>query len=218
MRKRNIEEKIDIFAASEQLSCTDYQLLQQWACDTDAYIRDLVATLLAQFPNQTSEKILLRLVRDDDPLVRTDAYDSLSEYHSQQVLDVLKKAAEEDPDDLARSYAILSCADVSVGIEAEVENGVFFQTLRAREHAPICQLSCDCALYFCGNDCAHMRIFPFLNHPDYHIRCFAVSILGDIADSKNTAAIKASICSLRKVEKSVAVQSAIDTFLETLSS
>lgn len=211
----DIEAKIRKMEVSTQLSPNDWALIEQYSTDNDAYIRDLVAVLLAQHLNKQSEDILIRLTQDDDSLVRTDAYDSLSGYYSANVMSVLKTAVFNEQDYLARSYAIRSYADVVfLSQNKQLHDITFFQELLANETSELCKLSCYYALHIGGNKYAVEKILSFLYHPDYHIRCSAISVLSVIVDPQNVVMIRNAVIARERTEDTFAAKCSMKEFLE----
>ncbi len=102
----NQYDNIDIFSEAQFLT------LQEFSSDPEGIIRSMVASLLVHFENKAAKDILIELARDKDELVRTEAYDSLSIFIFADVEEFLVTAIRTESDSLARSYAILSWADV----------------------------------------------------------------------------------------------------------
>lgn len=110
--------------------------------DSDWFIRSRVPVLLMDILNQESLAILITLANDKNPLVRTEAYDSLSVFPFQQAIDSLYIAIEKEQDDLARSYAILSWADC-IALLNQIGNDKinFAENQKTNEKSKICILS-----------------------------------------------------------------------------
>ena len=213
----SIEQQIRQLEAQDHFSPDDYRFIQQWSQSSDPYVRDMVASLLAGRPSTQSKAVLLHLAHDPDALVRTDAYDSLSEFPCDEVSDLLNHAAVTEPDPLARSYAILSCADIMSPQEA-ARRCPFFRTIYEAEKSARCKLSCLYALFLCGEERALNHILSYVRHSDYQIRCSAISILQEISDTHNLPNIRSALLDQQAVETSAAVKDRIHEFLEHATS
>lgn len=209
-----IERKIEAMEAAQYLSATDYALLRQWARHPDALIRDLVASMLVLGEGAQGSELLLELTEDTDALVRADAYDSLSVFCVPKVAARLRTAVIEEPDDLARYFAIVAYADVMQElVQGDAEQKRFFQRRLEQEQATVCQLGCEYAQYRLGESGTLERILGYLNDSDYLVRCRAICTLEEIADKENSAMITAALLARRKIETSAAVQERIDAWL-----
>lgn len=114
-----IEEKINLlneYRDIENLSEKHLKVLQEFSSDEDGLVRSMVAPLLVDFINETVKDILLKLAQDQDVLVRVEAYDSLAVFSFDEVEKQLEKFMIVEKDVLARSYAILSWADVTLSL------------------------------------------------------------------------------------------------------
>lgn len=215
MNSCEIESKINELETHSHFSADDYILINQWANSSDSYIRDLVATLLVTQSTDQAKRILLHLAHDEDSLVRADAYDSLSVFPCPDVIEFLRMAVVKEPNSLARSYAILSYADV-VLTEKSSQDGIktFFHTLLENEMSPRCKLSYQYALFLFGEKSALDCILSYLSHVDYKIRATTISILQEITDIQNISKIRYAVYAQRKVESSAVVKDKIDEFLK----
>ena len=217
MKNSEIERLIHQMELCDQLSSDDFTRIDQWSQSSDVYIRDRIASMLGAYPNQQSEEILLRLAQDKDSLVRADAFDSLSSFPSLNAQRALKQATVTEPDSLARSYAILSYADVmTTEKSSDTLDPTFFDKLLEKEESPRCRLSCYYALSFCGKEASIDHILSYLSHADYRIRCTAISILQEVANSKNTSKIRVAVRVQREIDPAAAVKDKIDELLAVL--
>lgn len=73
----------------------------------------VVAETLVESSDEKGEQILLRLTKDHDWLVRTDACDSLCISESVDTYNLLKEIAKKDTSGLVRGYAILSLENIA---------------------------------------------------------------------------------------------------------
>ena len=125
-------------------------------------------------------KSICVLANDKDALVRTEAYDSLSGSPSKNMQKVLKQAIVHEPNALARSYAILSWADVTQALGVHKKQKKFLKQLKKlpkikkSEH---CMLSFYYAKYVLGHKKSLKKLLAFLNSSDYQICCCAVNLL-----------------------------------------
>jgi HEAT repeat protein len=214
------EEKISLLNSYDDiavLSNKHFLILQEFSSDSDSAVRSLVAPLLVDFINETSKNILLRLAQDDDLLVRTEAYDSLAVFSFNDVEDFLKNAIQKEGDSLARSYAILSWADVVLLLQHDLSKNIsFLQEQNDKEKSSDCQLSWCYAQYVFGDKSVLDELLSFLKNENYQIRCAAISLLNEIADENNNKLIRNALTKLLIVEDTIAVQERAKRFLSKL--
>ena len=173
------------------------------ANDKDALIRGRCAKLLANASASKAKRVLLTLSCDKDALVRTEAYDSLSGFPSKHVQKFLKQAIVHEPNALARSYAILSWADVTQALGVHKKQKKFLkqlkklQKIKKSEH---CMLSFYYAKYVLGHKKSLKKFLAFLSSSDYQICCCAVNLLWDIVSPENRQSIKQALEQLLQQE------------------
>lgn len=189
--------------------------------DKDEFVRSQVAVALAYFDDRIAQETLMRLACDDDSLVRTEAYDSLSIHENEEVLQFLEKSIEIENDDIACSYAIMSWTDIVIALDKNVaeRRAWILQLTNVKkvyrlEHS---MLSCYRAQYLLGNRNVMKEIIECLESKDYHIRCSVIGVFEDIIDSGNVKIVKDAVESLLKYEKTKAVRSRIENFLENIN-
>lgn len=209
-----IEDRINAMECQSELSNDDYAQLEKWIDTQDIYIRDLIASLLVNFPTNKSQNLLLCLARDNDALVRADAYDSLSEFPSSDSLNLLFSAMFFEVDNISRFCAIRSCAEVMLLLENNTEDAKkVFSSIYRKDLSDLCKLASCYGMFLFGKNDALELMLTFLEHPDYHIRCSTISIFCEILDDNNTPVLKEAVIHLKEHEKSEAVISSIDEFL-----
>ena len=121
------EKKIETLSKLDDISVLTnehFSYLCERSSDEDSTVRSMVASLLVNFVNDTSKSILLRLAEDEDSLVRTEAYDSLSVFSCIEVEYFLEKKIISEKNNLARSYTILSWTDVFLSIHSDILNKI----------------------------------------------------------------------------------------------
>ena len=209
-----IENRIYAMERQAELSRDDYAQLEKWVDTQDDYIRDLIASLLVNFPTNKSLNILCSLTQDNDSLVRADAFDSLSEFPCSESFKILFDAMFSESDDISRFCAIRSCAEVILllGRNSEDVKSIFGDIYR-RDPSDLCKLASCYGMFLFGEDNALALILAFLGHPDYHIRCSTISVFREILDDNNKQVLKEAVMQLKKNEQSEAVISSIDEFL-----
>lgn len=213
-----IEEKINLLQEYDDmaiLSDEQFEILKDYSIDNDNTVRRMVAPLLIDFINENSKNILLQLAQDEDELVRTEAFDSLSVFPYNDVLDFLQEAISSETSRLARSYAILSWADVVVLLKrVSVSKIEFAKNKKETEKFNDCALSWCYALFMFGIKESLNELLQFLKSGDYQIRCATLSLLSDIIDSSNETCIKNAVEQLLVAENSEAVRDRAERFLK----
>lgn len=205
MRFENIYEDVSV------LRPEDYQALEQALQAADAAERCEIAVLLAGFVQPQSMALLLSLGRDEDGVVRAEAYDSLAAFPFPDAEAFLRKSAETESDALARAYAILSLADVMLSRQTDLPacREVFLKLL-ARESDAQCRLSLYRALCLFGAADSLPPLLAFLKDDNYQLRCAAVTAARDVLTVENRETITRAIRSLLQSETTRAVRCRVE--------
>ena len=211
-----MEENLLQILESENGPLSDEQIrvLESLSSDADPFVRDMIATRLVYSVNETSKRVLFQLARDTNELVRTDAYDSLAVFPDADVLCFLDEATCIEQEEVARSYAILSWADVSILVSADSASQIqkaYFR--KANEESARCALSWCYALYKMGEEKTLDEMLLFLNHEDYRIRCTTLSLLSEMANAKNETKLKGAVEGMLSKESVLAVLNSAKRFL-----
>ena len=205
MRFENIFEDVSV------LRPEDYLALERAIRTADAADRGEIAALLAGFVQPQSKALLLALGRDEDGVVRAEAYDSLAAFPFPDAEAFLLQAAETERDALARAYAILSLADVMLSRQPDLPAcREVFRKLLARETDAQCRLSLHRALCLFGAEDSLPPLLAFLNEENYQLRCAAVTAARDVLTVENRETITQAIRSLLQSETTRAVRSRIE--------
>lgn len=219
-KEMTTEEKIILLNSYDDidvLSNAHFLILQELSNDADSIVRSQVAPLLVNFIDEASKKILLRLAQDDDPLVRTEAYDSLAVLPFNDVEIFLKNALQKEEDDLARGYVILSWSDVVLSLQHDLTDNIsFLQVQKNKEKSSYCLLCWCYSQYMFGDKLALDELLLFLRNENYHIRCTAISLLYEIVDENNNEQIRNALTKLLVVEDSIAVKKRAERILSEL--
>ena len=164
---------------------------------------------------------MLRLAGDKKAMVRCEAYDSLSVFQRKDVEKFLKKAVEEEENELALSYAIMSWADVAAARGKNVEEkrsyATHLQRIMQIKKWNQCSMSCFYAEYVLGRKSAINGIICYLEVPDYRLRCGAINLLELLAEDENRELIKESLEKRLEHEETAAVRSAAEKLLKEIS-
>lgn len=148
MKKMSFQEKWVLLTKYENkpaLTKKNIKSICVLANDKDALIRGRCAGLLVHASASKAKRVLLTLACDKDALVRTEAYDSLSAFPSKHAQKVLKQAIVHEPNALARSYAILSWADITQALGVHKKQKKFLKQLK---NLPKIKKSEHCMLSF----------------------------------------------------------------------
>ena len=212
MRFEKIYEDVSV------LRPEDYLALERTIRTADAADRGEIAALLAGFVQPQSKALLLALGRDEDPVVRAEAYDSLAAFPFPDVETFLRNSAETEHDALARAYAILSLADVMLSRQPDLPacRDVFRKLLASETDAQCC-LSLHRALCLFGAEDSLPPLLAFLNEENYQLRCAAVTAARDVLTVENRETITRAIRILQQKETTRAVHSRIDAIWSDLT-
>lgn len=189
-----INDYLDRLEESGNIENNDFLILKNLSSDSDIYIRSRIPIIMMDFVNEESLTVLFSLAKDSASLVRIEAYDSLSIFPYQEVIDFLRAAINKEKNALARSYAILSWAESVVSL-GQTNSSVVEYALKkkSKEKNKICILSWLYALCILGEKFRYQEILIYLNDRNYHVRRHALSLLSDILDECNFTEIKSSI-------------------------
>lgn len=212
MKTKTFQEKWTLLTKYENksvLTKKHIKIISAFANNKDALIRGRCAKLLANASTSKAKRLLLTLACDKDALVRTDAYDSLSGFPSKNVQKFLKQAMIHESNALARSYAILSWADITQTLGVHKKQKKFLKqlkTLSNMKKSEHCMLSFYYAKYLLGHKKAINKILLFLKSSDYQIRCSTLNVLQDIVSPENRPYIEPSLEQLLQQEVCTSVR------------
>lgn len=218
------KEKLQLlisYEEKEELKEKHLKRLIKFSKDKDSLVRSSAASILINFENKAAKEALLELAGDKKAMVRCEAYDSLSVFHRKDVEKFLKKAVEEEENELALSYAIMSWADVAAARGKNVEEkrsyATHLQRIMQIKKWNQCSMSCFYAEYVLGRKSAIEGIIYYLEGSDYRLRCGAINLLGLLAEDENRGFIKESLEKRLEHEETAAVRSAAEKLLKEIS-
>lgn len=212
-------EKNDFLDHLEQqpaLGANDFARLRILAKDSDSYIRGRLPFVLMNAVTEESLSLLMTLAADPDPLVRTEAYDSMSEFPFQQAVDLLYEAATKDPNSLARSYAIISWAELTRWL-----NQLTADIIEYADNQKNCEKSKRCLLswiYALSLFKSHgiTELLTFLKDKEDHLRRTALSYLSDLLDESNCEEIGQGVRALLEEETVLTVRTEGEKILQAI--
>ena len=219
------EEKLTLIQKYEELSEEEFKEecfedLKKFAFDKDDTVKTFTSSVLSHFVNtakqQEAIEILLQLCREENELIRTEAYDAIGCYSEKRVVENLEKAILSEKDGLARSYAIDSWIYVQQHLctnSAEVIK--YLNEILAKESDDNCILNCLYGKYSFGERAILDEILNYIENTDYHIRCSVLSIIQLILEDENCTEewkrkIKTTLTELLKREKTNAVKEQVE--------
>lgn len=198
---------LDRLEQKEALDEADFLFLKDLSSDSDPYIRSCIPIFLMNFQTEDALAVLITLGQDSDPLVRTEAYDSMSAFGHQTAADFLRDAIQREQTALARAYAITAWAEVTAVGSSVTEDAVTFALKRqSKEKNRQCRLCWNYALYRFGGETHLNDLLRGLQEKNYHLRRHTLSILSDILGSANSPVIRASLLALLETETVPAVR------------
>ena len=145
--------------------------------------------------------------------MRANACDSLRAFPTLAVCRRLEEVIREDESDLVRYYAVVSLSDIaqSAGADLEACKALLRKTAESAEEG--LKAACFRGLYRLGEHENLERLMDMISSPDYHVRCQAVNLLGDLITDENRGRITALLERQRATESTQAVRSAIEIVL-----
>lgn len=220
MTEEMIEKTLDEIDAnishSSQFTDVELSYLEIFATHKEDYTRSRVAAVLADFTEQRGENLLLRLAKDKDSLVRTEACDSLQYSQSASTYEFLRKRAKRDKNSMVRGYAVSSFTEISKGLHVNTKTKEFLLELQATEKDVFTKINIYKALYDMGETQYLKHLLKNLNAKVYQNRCAAVNPLKEIVTTENSERIKAALNDRKRHEKSRAVSSSIYDLLKMI--
>lgn len=129
LKNKDSFDKLDMIEELEVTNCNTadyYKLLDYLSNDKDYEVRAKVAEVLVAPNNSEADKILIKLLRDKDELVRVNACDSLCTSNSYDVINHLKDTILKDKSNLVKGYAILSLADIVIRLNNDLSEAIEF--------------------------------------------------------------------------------------------
>ena len=183
--KLTVENKLDIIdelKSHVSLCGKEWEMLLSFSCDESQEIRLEVSEVLALFPTEESEKILLNLLNDSDFLVRASACDSLYFSIAQETLQALKRSAQDNRY-LVRGYAILSVGDVQRNIKVNNKSTVdFLKDIEKKEKSRWVKTAVYRSMFILGETSYFKKLVNTINDINYKNRSFALNLIGQIID------------------------------------
>ena len=211
------DDKIAIlegFDEVQKFNHAHFATIADFSFAEDGYVRSKCAELLINFKTNESKELLIKLACDNNDLVRTEAYDSLGSFPTNNVEEFLSGAIKIEKDHLARCYAILSWTDVAVALQHNSLRQIKeLEENKIQENSQHCALSYCYALYLFGKKEVLAELLSYLDNDDYHIRCIVISILSSIIDESNKDLIRGSVKKLYTTEDCIAVRDRLESFL-----
>lgn len=205
------------FEYDPELADERFPIIKEFAADSEDWVRSWAAQQLVDYDNEEAKDILLKLTRDKDYLVRTEAYDSLSAFACDEVAQVLKRAITHEKSGLARGFAIMSWAVVIYAMDAVTKEDILFLKKRRKtERSYHCILDCCYALYILGDKSALKGILFFLNSKSYSNRFGAINLLREVVDGDNREQISNALVQYIAKEELLSAKSTAKKFLEEL--
>lgn len=215
------KEKISLIDSLENSEAADserFEIIRKYVTDDDSFVRSRCACILAGFRNEESLELLVALCNDDDAFVRTEAYDSLSAFPCKRAEKLLYRAVSNEPDELARSYAIFSWAEVIYSLYGSCGNAVefLFSVIRT-EKSERCRLNCYAGIYRLGYARVLPEILAFMKSENYHIRCLVANVLSEMVRREDKDIIMSAVAECLRTEETIAVRSSMESFRRILS-
>lgn len=218
--KRTLDDKLEIIEnmdKQEKYSEQDILMLIELTRSDEEEIRARVAELLGFGFSDLAETALIKLLDDEDELVRVNACDSLCNSKNIFVYSRLKDIVLQDTSFLVKNYALLSMVDIAINvISIKDECSEFLITIIQKDYDELIKISSYRGLYLLGKREYFADLIRELQGEVYQNRCATVNMLEEIINSENREAIRASLVDLRKRETSSAVLSSIDRVLANL--
>lgn len=218
LKNKDSFEKIEMIEKLESLksfTSDDYRFLDYVSNDEDYEVRLKVAEILVKTNDVEAEKILLKLLKDKDELVRVNACDSLCNSASEEVISHLKDRISKDRSSLVKGYAILSLVDIIVRTNKDlVLSRDFFKNMLRMQKVQWVRINIYKALYILGDEEYLEKLIEELNNRYYRNRCAVVNILSELIVDSNSKKIERALAERLQKENALAVKNSIKDIIE----
>ena len=206
-------ETLQAIDRKNRLDENDLEILLSLSRSPDDEVRSYAAELLVMASGEQAEQTLIGLCGDEEEVVRANACDSLCAFPTLPVCRRLEEVIREDESDLVRYYAVVSLSDIaqSAGADPEACKALLRKTAESPEEG--IKAACFRGLYRLGEQENLERLMDMISSSDYHVRCQAVHLLGDLITDENRGRITALLERQRATESTQAVRSAIEIVL-----
>lgn len=201
----NLLESLENKICEKELDEKEIRILDELSLNEASDIRAKIAKILVNTDNERGEQILLRLVQDQDSLVRAEACDSLCISKSVSTYEMLKHIAEKDRIGMVRGYAILSLGHIAVRLNKQNDLTKFLKNRLENDKVKFAQINIYAALYSLGNREYLTNLLATINSKGYRNRCEAVNNLSEVINVDNKEVILTALLERKKVETSGAV-------------
>lgn len=175
-----LQQKLDIIYKLEDktdLSADDWNKISELINDNSSEIRLEISELLALFPSENSEKMLLSILNDSDYLIRASVCDSLYFSVSQETLHKLMTFAK-DKRYLVRGYAILSIGDIQLNLKTDSGPIVeYLKMLEQKEKSQWVKIAIYRSLFILGDLSYGEKLVNMINNRYYKNRIFALNLI-----------------------------------------
>lgn len=170
----------------------------------DADVRIEAARVLANNTfNSVTVGALCRLAKDDDPLVRIEAVDSLCAFSCPSSFEIMQSALL-DPECLVRAYAAYGVAVIGKNIRPDYAKEILLLA-EAKETEPRTLVGIYEGLYILGQESALDKLMELFYLDDYRLQCAALNALDEVMNNQNRNAIHEFLSSINSSIHSVAV-------------
>lgn len=153
--------------------------------------------------NSVTVDTLCRLAKDEDPLVRLEAVDSLSAFPCPESFESMRSAML-DPEGLIRAYAAYGVAVTGKTIRPDRAEEILLLA-EAKETEPQAQTGIYEGLYILGQENALDKLMALFYLNDYRIQCAVLNALNEVMNDQNQRVIQEFLRSICSSVHSVAV-------------
>ena len=215
---QSVLEKLNQMDNLEKLTYQDILELEFFSSYENPEVRSRVAEILVGAESsKLAERVLLKLCEDSDELVRANACDSLSCFHSKIVVTTLQCIfINKNESDLVRWYALMSILDiVQMMPDFTCQARVLFEKAIHDSSIPI-RGTGYMGLYRLGDNKQLTPLITLLTSPKYQDRCAIIYMLESIVDEKNRNIVIDALKRQRSIEKARAVTLRLDDLIAKL--
>lgn len=158
--------------------------------------------------NRVTVDTLCRLAKDEDPLVRLEAVDSLAVFSCRESFEMMQSALL-DPDWLVRAYAAYGVAVIGKSIKPDHAKKILLHA-EAKEAEPRTRAGIYEGLYILGQENALEKLMGLFSLDDYRLQCAVLNALDEVLNDQNQSTILEFLGSISLSAHSAAVLDTLD--------
>lgn len=216
---RTVNKKIDFINSVEQngLDNSMYFKINKFSRSRNSEVRNRIAQALNGTGDKEYIEILMRLMNDDDEIVRASACDSLAGTESRDAVDEMERHIC-DSSEIVREYVYSSLFETASLYPKDYKSEIHKLLLSAyeKEKSYRAKAVLSCALYGLGEKILTEEIKNYLHCEDCYVRKVVLEQLDDISDNTDISLLLPDLIELHGAETVNFVKSSFEKLIDKL--